>query len=109
MSFGRDIDDLYFGLDGEPISRERWIEMWEDIDVKRIGYNEVGSYHVSTVWLGINHSFGDGPPVIFETMIFGEGPLDQEQWRYCTRQGAEKGHRAAVDLVNAENQLEERP
>ncbi|WP_166903861.1 hypothetical protein [Mycobacterium sp. DL440] len=27
---------------------------------------------VSTVWLGLNHSFtDDGPPIIFETMVFG--------------------------------------
>jgi hypothetical protein len=50
---------------------------------------------VSTVFLGIDHRFhGNGPPLLFETMIFG-GPLDQEQWRYSW-DDADVGHRAAV-------------
>jgi hypothetical protein len=31
---------------------------------------------VSTIWLGINHRFGDGAPLIFETMVFYDGPED---------------------------------
>ncbi len=47
---------------------------------------------VSTVFLGINHQFGDGPPLLFETMIFG-GPLDQEyQTRCSTWEEAEQMH-----------------
>ena len=51
---------------------------------------------VSTVFLGLNHQFGDGPPLIFETMIFSPGPLDQECWRYSTESEALVGHAAAV-------------
>ena len=47
--------------------------------------------HVSTVFLGLDHSFGEGPPLVFETMIFG-GELDQYQERYSTYQQAEAGH-----------------
>lgn len=37
---------------------------------------------VSTVFLGLDHSFGSGEPLIFETLIFG-GALDgeMERWR----------------------------
>jgi len=38
---------------------------------------------VSTVFLGIDHSFGRGGPVLFETMVFG-GEYDQEMERYRT-------------------------
>lgn len=31
-------------------------------------------YWVSTVFLGLNHNFGDGPPHIFETMVFRRWP-----------------------------------
>lgn len=31
---------------------------------------EIGDYIVSTVDLGLDHSFGDGPPLYYETMIF---------------------------------------
>ena len=53
---------------------------------------------VSTVFLGVdlNH-FGVGPPILFESMIFG-GPMDQEMNRYCTWDEAEKGH---LEMVNA--------
>ena len=57
---------------------------------------------VSTVFLGLNHQFGDGPPLLFETMIF--GPADQErehQWRYSTWEQAEEGHKKAMALVQA--------
>jgi len=47
---------------------------------------------VSTVFLGLDHSFHDGgPPVLFETMVFG-GEFDQEQERYCTLEEAKQGH-----------------
>ena len=39
---------------------------------------------VSTVFLGLDHRFGDdGPPVLFETMIFG-GEHDNDAARCCT-------------------------
>ncbi len=53
---------------------------------------------ISTVFLGIDHCFGDGEPQLFETMIFG-GKLDQEMWRYSTWEQAAKGHQEAVERV----------
>lgn len=64
------------------------------IDVTRIG-----GVRVSTVFLGLDHSFGHGPPLLFETMIFG-GPHDQYQDRYSTRDEAIAGHQRAVKLAN---------
>lgn len=54
---------------------------------------------VSTVFLGLDHSFGlqDGP-ILFETMIFG-GPHDGYQKRYRTTEEAKKGHKAACALA----------
>ena len=47
---------------------------------------------VSTVFLALNHNLsGDGPPLLFETMVFG-GEHDQEQERYGTWEEAEAGH-----------------
>lgn len=62
-----------------------------------------GSYKhnivVSTVFLALDHSWDGGPPVLYETMIFG-GPLDQSyQRRYHTRADAIIGHDAAVYLA----------
>lgn len=51
---------------------------------------------VSTVFLGLDHSFGKGPPLLFETMVFG-GPKDQYQKRYSTWEEAEQGHQRIVE------------
>ena len=53
---------------------------------------------ISTVFLGLNHNCGDGPPILFETMVFG-GEFDGYQDRYSTWEEAEEGHKKAVDLV----------
>lgn len=57
-------------------------------------------YWVSTVWLGLNHSWSEGgKPIIFETMVFDGKPeksglgRDYEQVRYCTEAEALKGHK----------------
>jgi hypothetical protein len=52
---------------------------------------------VSTVFLALDHNhFGDGDPLLFETMVFG-GPHDQDQWRYATWDEAERGHSAVLE------------
>lgn len=67
----------------------------------RVARDEIGVTIVSTVFLGLDHRhFGDGPPVLFETMIFG-GPHDEWQKRACTWDEAEATHAAALDLVRA--------
>jgi len=53
---------------------------------------------ISTVWLGLNHNYLPGPPLIFETMVF-ESEIslnDLEQVRYSTLAEAEAGHAAMV-------------
>lgn len=53
---------------------------------------------VSTVFLGMDHNCGDGPPILWETMIFG-GPHGRYQERYTTRAEALEGHRRACALA----------
>jgi hypothetical protein len=57
---------------------------------------------VSTVFLGIDYDpTGLGPPLLFETMVFG-GPLNLETERYTTTwEQAEAGHARMVDRVRA--------
>ena len=55
---------------------------------------------VSTVWLGLDHSFGSGPPLIFETMVFDReksGMSDLDCDRYSTEAEALAGHAAMVE------------
>lgn len=77
----------------------RWLEKSD----RKIAEDMVGDVLVSTVFLGLDHSFGNGPPLLFETMVFG-GPLDGDQDRYETREGALLGHAvmlAKVDQASA--------
>lgn len=65
---------------------------WSDIDE--------GLTHVSTVFLGLDHRFyGQGPPILFETMIFGGWTFSDYQQRYSTWGQAESGHLAALKVV----------
>jgi len=64
-----------------------------------VGKTKVGKASISTVFLGLNHSWEpDEKPLWFETMIFG-GPLDQWQERYTTWDEAEAGHKKLVRLA----------
>jgi hypothetical protein len=104
----------YYGLDGQPISRDEFVKLWRlrqvargqanhgeslpEDDPSRIGSDRVGDAWISTVWLGIDHGYGHGPPIIFETMIFG-GRDDGFQARYATKEAALAGHRRVVEAV----------
>lgn len=67
---------------------------------KRVGWDVLPSgLKVSTVWLGLDHSFGrDGPPLIFETMVFmpGESFREVDSARYATKEAALAGHTAML-------------
>lgn len=56
---------------------------------------------VSTVFLGLDHSFTHGEPVLWETMIFG-GKEDQYQDRYTSKADALRGHAWAIKLAKGE-------
>lgn len=61
---------------------------------------------VSTVFLGIDHSFEkDGEPVLFETMVFG-GELNLDQDRYCTVEQAIAGHEEMCQKARQAQQQE---
>ena len=69
----------------------RWFQEADRV-VKR---TKIGEANVSTVFLGLDHQFGDGPPLLFETLIFG-GERDGDMWRYSTWDEAEAGHDKVV-------------
>lgn len=88
----------YYDKDGRSIEMMDWAQLFEDNGYKRIASDTVGDATISTVWMGLDHSFGFGPPLIFETMVFG-GSLSDEMDRYPTLAEAETGHRAMVERV----------
>ncbi len=77
-------------LDGHKVIEEpdiskwaQWFQVGDRVVKKTTLQDKEGiSVKISTVFLGLDHSFSDGPPLLFETMVFG-GELDQEMDR-CT-------------------------
>lgn len=118
---------MYLDRNGNPLTLEEWADSFgKDFETsRRVDETTVGRHWISTVWLGLDHQFHpDGPPQIFETMIFrdsgneSEGPsyetpifhtarwgykrnlhIADYQWRYSTEEQALAGHRAVVRKV----------
>lgn len=88
----------FYDWRGKRISRDEWIKLWDPDADRHVASTKEGDVWVSTVWLGIDHGFGRGPPIIFETMIFG-GDRDGDQWRYSNLDDALEGHRRACLLA----------
>ena len=66
-----------------------------EINMRVAESGDRGGIWVSTVFLGLDHSYNpDGPPILFETMIFG-GPHNEYQERYSTWDEAIEGHERA--------------
>ena len=92
--------DYYILKDHEPIrveGVEEWARQFEIMD-RHVEQTMIGDVRVSTVFLGINHNFGRGPPLLFETMIFG-GVHDGWQERCSTWVEAEAQHVSACAAV----------
>lgn len=56
---------------------------------------------ISTVFLGIDHQWGQGPPLLFETMVFSPAGHGGDCRRYATWQQAEQGHEAMLAGLQA--------
>ena len=87
---------------GEPVAEPdlmTWARWFEDAH-RHVAGDKIGRSRVSTVFLGIDYNFYDeGPPVLWETMVFG-GKLDGQQSRCAgTREQAEAAHGEIVKRV----------
>ncbi len=93
---------MYWILDGRtprPATQDEWAESYNHPESRRVAQTKINDdVHVSTVFLGMNHQYGDSPPLLFETMIFG-GAHDDYQERCSTFEEAEAGHARAVALA----------
>lgn len=100
-------------LDGETPVLEpdivKWGEWFENAD-RHIELTKCENFNVSTVFLGLDHSFGGEQPVLFETMVFkksdwdgGEGLPEEDCERYSTIEEAWAGHAAMVEKWSKAN------
>lgn len=104
-----------------------WAHWFETCD-RHVRLTRVGPYYISTIFLGLDHSFrfldAQGPPILFETMAWIDTPgrtielggktikADREfidmQARCATWDEAQlQHHRAIYELKQPEDQIEE--
>lgn len=104
--------DIFYILDANnnpvPSTVEGWGEWSKNWARKVVGRtylnadwdNPAGEVNISTVFLGMDHGWGEGLPVLWETIIF-EGEHDQYQERYTSLADAKAGHQKAIELVQS--------
>lgn len=88
----------WYNRDGSPATEDTF-KAWRSSE-KKVAETILPTGHVvSTVWLGLDHRFGpEGPPLIFETMVFpSKGDYeDLDMERYSTEAEAHAGHARMV-------------
>lgn len=70
---------------------------WFETADKHVARSKILDHDVSTVFLGVDHSLGSGPPLLFETMIFEDGDMSGVfTRRYSTYAEALEGHEESI-------------
>jgi hypothetical protein len=108
------MSDYYIEKDGVPVIAPDGARSFPSMEERRVAYDDLGHARVSTVFLSLDHGYGDGPPVLYETMVFDERPPsvcptcgqttrndDGDSERYCTREEALTGHARYVEKWRA--------
>ena len=81
-----------------------WARWFETADRHVAKLQLPDGVEVSTVFLGLDHNFAGGTPILFETMVFG-GTSNGYQERYATWEEAEIGHARIVKELESGLQL----
>ena len=81
--------------EGDLLAWAQWMGTGDNQVIKR---EQVGHVRVSTVFLGLDHGWGNADPLLWETMVFG-GKLDGLCERYASRADALAGHASVVAKV----------
>jgi len=92
-------DGLHYDKEGREITFWQWGKLHDCVEYIRIADDTIGPYWVSTVWIGLNHNWGGGPPLIFESMVFKGDESDLDCVRYSTLEQALEGHARMVEEV----------
>jgi len=96
----------YYMLDesGEPKIITDLMEWgkWMGSANRHVADEMIGESRISTIFLGLDHAWGDSSPLVWETLVFG-GRDDGEMER-CggSRKNAEEMHKRMVEKIKAE-------
>ena len=70
---------------GDVLEWGAWFEKATKDGSRIVKQTWVGKHFCSTVFLGLNHRFfGEGPPILFDTMVFTPGTADSESMDRCS-------------------------
>jgi hypothetical protein len=96
---GEGMKDHYIleGHNTKAVDLMTWAKWFEKTE-RHVADDKVGDVRISTVFLGLDHSFCGAEPLLFETLVFG-GSLDGEMERYSTWDEAEAGHKQMVKRI----------
>lgn len=87
----------FYDREGRPLELMEWAELNKSRAYSTLARTELGQLWVSTIWLGIDHGWNGGPPVIFESMVFGRLNYSElAMRRYATEADALAGHTELV-------------
>lgn len=105
---GMIIDDLWILDEDRHPRRARSLAEWGEffgsgVDHRRVARTGEKDLFVSTVFLGIDHGFGRGPPILFETIIFRNGQPD-DTWRCSDWDTALIQHKKACEVAGFHSQ-----
>jgi hypothetical protein len=81
-----------------PCDMETWANKFGDMSYRKVAQDEVGGTTISTVFLGLDHGFGEGPPILWETCIFFSEGSDVIE-RYTSYEDAVEGHQKVVEMM----------
>ena len=99
----------YILKDGQPVPEPdiiRWSQWYQTTTDRQLCNDVIAEgIRVSTVFLGLDHNWGAGPPVLWEIMVFG-GPMNEECDR-CSgnREQAEAMHARMVERVRGDEKF----
>jgi hypothetical protein len=95
---------MYYDRDGKEIELMDWAT--RPRKYRRVLGDHVIGYWISTIWLGLDHTFGRDK-LIFETMIWApDDSILNYQERYSTEVAARLGHCDAITWVRERFSLE---
>lgn len=78
----------------------KWAEWFErSRNERRVARDEKNGSTVSTVFLGLDHSFGDDSVELFETCVFRKDGESDVEARYATREEALAGHKKILESL----------
>ena len=78
------------------------------LGARRVARWVANDVEVSTVFLGIDHNFGDGPAILWETMVFKDGESVDQRRCSGSREQALAMHEEMVEAVKALDRIQKR-